>query len=221
MLIDHVGIVLDFFDHKYLQIVFRLIGRISFPLFAFLLTQGHQHTKNKKRYIKRIFIFALVSHIPYQLFRLLYDINVYNNNIFFTLLFSLIIFEFYDKLVTKSNTREKSFYFLLMTILLIISEILKFEYGCLGLLLSLSFKKNFLENLSIRNNYFFLPTIILLFIYPLTSIESFLFLLFSLISLIIISKYNNKLGHSFKYISYLFYPLHLIILCLFRKKIFS
>ena len=43
------------------------IGRISFPIFAFMIVEGYFYTSNLKRYVKRLLIFALVSEIPFNL----------------------------------------------------------------------------------------------------------------------------------------------------------
>jgi len=61
MLIDHAGAVFD------LPIETRIIGRIAFPLFVYLIAEGCKHTKSMEKYMLRLGIFALISEIPFDL----------------------------------------------------------------------------------------------------------------------------------------------------------
>lgn len=65
MLCDHIAVA--FIDSETLFFVMRAIGRISFPIFLFLLSVGYMHTGSIRRYIARVFLCACVSEIPYQL----------------------------------------------------------------------------------------------------------------------------------------------------------
>ena len=65
MLLDHIkysGPIFQNFLTEY-------FGRLSFPLFAFLASEAYYHTSDLKKYYKRLFIFALISQIPFMYFR--------------------------------------------------------------------------------------------------------------------------------------------------------
>ena len=84
MFIDHLGYTI-FGKFSYLN----YIGRISFPVFAFQISEGYIHTKNLKKYFLRLFLFAVISQIPFMLFHSIISDTFYLN-IFFTLLLGLL-----------------------------------------------------------------------------------------------------------------------------------
>ena len=63
MIIDHIGYYFELYMNNVIYIVLRAVGRISMPLFAFLLVQGFFHTKDLKKYIIRIFSFAIITQL--------------------------------------------------------------------------------------------------------------------------------------------------------------
>ena len=141
MLIDHTTVVLIPVDSE-LHLIGRIIGRLAFPIFAFLLVEGFYHTKNIKKYLIRLGIFALVSEIPF-------DLAFYNNffdfkyqNIFFTLflglctvwLLSLVEVKFKNKLVYINILNA------LITIAFsFIAAVLRTDYGFMGILIIVAF----------------------------------------------------------------------------------
>lgn len=70
MLIDHIGVIyLSYGSHALLSVysLSRYIGRLSFPLFCFLLVEGFYHTGNLCKYVQRMLGFAFLAEIPYDL----------------------------------------------------------------------------------------------------------------------------------------------------------
>ena len=87
--------------------ILRLTGRLGFPLFVFLLIEGFTYTKSKWKYGRNLFIFALISEIPFNLGfqnRLFYPAY---QNVFFTLLIGLIVLSCIKYLAEERVYSEK------------------------------------------------------------------------------------------------------------------
>ena len=124
MLFDHTNDV--FIGHLS---VLNLIGRIAFPLYSFQLVVGYTYTHNIKKYISRMFIFALISQIPYSIFIYIYTGTYFELNIFFTLATSLICMY-----ILSSKNINIYLKLLYISICLIIAYYLKFDYSIFGIL---------------------------------------------------------------------------------------
>lgn len=73
------------------------IGRISFPIFAFMIVEGYFHTKNLKKYVKRLLLFAILSEIPFNLAmgsRVFYPIH---QNVLWSFLISIGLIHWNEK----------------------------------------------------------------------------------------------------------------------------
>ena len=79
MTIDHIGYLL--FPKVTLL---RIVGRIAFPIFAYLIAEGFVHTGDVKKYLLRLGIFAILSEIPYDLVISGNVLDLEQQNIFFT-----------------------------------------------------------------------------------------------------------------------------------------
>lgn len=71
-----IAIVAMFFDHflavfmshdTVIGLMLRLPGTIAAPIFCYFIAEGYQYTSSKSKYIKRVLIFALISHLPYNI----------------------------------------------------------------------------------------------------------------------------------------------------------
>ena len=101
MTIDHVALyVLAGYlrmQDVWLYDVLRGIGRLAFPIFAFLVIEGFFHTHNIVRYMATLLIFALLSEIPWYLLR-----QCGSHNVLFTLLLGLIAVYLTDRIPKNS-----------------------------------------------------------------------------------------------------------------------
>ena len=200
MTIDHTGAVLY---PEYVAL--RIIGRLSFPLFAYLLVLGLESTRNVKNYFTRLFLFALVSQIP---FYLALGVQPWEHlNIFFTLSSGVLFIEFY---------RKNNF---LMILPLAASALLPFDYGIYGIMAVCCFY--FLRrNRTLGAAFFLLLNLIFL---AVSSIQFLSLLALPLILLhndgrFVISGIGKKTGYSWwrKYFFYFYYPIHLTALYFLR-----
>lgn len=86
----------------YIDLALRLIGRIAFPIFVFLLVEGFTHTRSKWKYALRLFIFALISEIPFNFGfeNKMFSFNY--QNVMFTLLIGFLCIWFIDFVKSKT-----------------------------------------------------------------------------------------------------------------------
>ena len=198
-----IGIVTMFLDHYHYIVggskILNVIGRIAFPIFAFTLNEGYVHTRSLKKYLLRLFIFAVSIQMPSILFG--YD---YPMNIFFTLFLGLLSIYIFN--LKKMNVILK---IILIGFILFFSQKFKLDYGIYGILVIINF------NIFRNNKFKILMNFLVLNIYNVIFPKVFDLpdtQLFSLISLVFIFMYNGEKGRSMKYFLYLFYPIHFFIL---------
>ena len=198
-----------FIDHYHYIIggnqIFNIIGRIAFPIFAFSLNEGYFHTSNLKKYLIRLFTFAVIIQIPAILFKLNYPVNI-----FFTLFFGLLAIY----ILNLKNKKMPLYIFVFLKIFLIflifyISKKFKFDYGIYGILLIIIFNIFRNKKLFLFLAFFLLNLAVVVFpnIFGLFKIQ-----FFSMFSLVFIFSYNGKKVKSLKYFFYLFDPIHFLIL---------
>lgn len=221
MLIDHIGLI--FFPEIHL---FRWIGRLAMPLFAFFIAEGCYYTSSPMRYFRRMFCLGVLCQLVYTAEQLLRgELHSVYLNILFT--FSISALFCFALLIRKRSVRRRyTTEIFFSTVLLIGGFLLLFvfdrfctisqrvlgvevslDYGIAGVLLPLFAlpqrdRKKRMRNYAIG---------VILFALLLTPKMPYIW--FSLLALPILWYYNGTRG-DFKYKSffYLFYPLHLAVL---------
>lgn len=207
MLIDHIGYVF-FPDVAFL----RILGRIAFPLYCFLLCQGLLHTKNPLRYLLRFVIILVISEIPFDL---LFSrcITWEYQNVMFTLLLGLVM--------GLCFRRISSLPLKLLCIIpfALAADFLQSDYGAYGILVIALFLLS--QNTAHPRLAEFLGLFLLSFYHYDVQIPVFSILLpfqlFALLAMIPICLYSGKKSTQsaiLKCLFYLFYPLHLVVLLL-------
>ncbi len=216
MIIDHIGAV--FFPNI---LLFRYIGRFAFPIYSFFIAEGLKKTSNIKSYLKNLFIIAFISEIFYDLcFN--NSINIfYKTNTVYTLFIASVCIYFYKNSITSL---QKVFYLFLGIFL---SYTFMTDYDVLGVTLVYIFYfndnklKNLLygvfwvtiKNIDNLNNLFYYNVYNL----PKSDIyQTINFYIFTIIPFFIILFYNGKKGKNTKYMFYILYPLHLVIIYVFK-----
>lgn len=204
MLIDHLasGFLYDYnfvvpYDLLGVYDVMRLIGRLAFPIFAFLVVQGYQHTSNLERYLRNLFLFALISEIPFDL--AFHDAFFYlkHQNIFFTLFAGVLAVASYEHLSKKHHFISRILPYFGLALL---AELFFFDYGFYGV--TLIFGLGILRDKKIPQTIFG----VLMGLMQRTAPLAFIPIWF----------YNGKRGKQNKWLFYLFYPTHILLIYFLR-----
>lgn len=210
MAVDHAGLAL--FPNIG---AFRCVGRVAFPIYCFLLTQGFLHTRDLRAYARRLTLFAILSEIPFDLLIFGRIVCGVEQNALFSLLLGLLAL--YGAHTLKHQPLPITVY---AFILCLIAMITRVSFGWLSIALCLCF-------------YYFrdskprmaLCAGLILSLYTLSlrlsgvALSWVLVSLCALFSLPVILLYNKKRGPRAPLLTFLFYsayPLHIAALVLIR-----
>lgn len=204
MLIDHVnkGILFQRAESPALVALsdlFFILGRIAFPIFCFLLVEGFFHTRSKAEYLCNLLMFAVISEVPYDLFSDVMWVNWGVQNIFFTLALALGVIWSIDEI------RKRSSWWPLAAVMITL-------LGCvIGVLAGFTY------------DYYCVIVVVIFYLFhdkrllgtalgALVMIKEY----WSIPSFALLNLYNGKRGKQIKWLNYWFYPVHLLLLGLFR-----
>ena len=219
MLLDHIWATVET-EQQWLTCV----GRIAFPIFAFMVAEGYAHTRDIKKYRKRLLIFALIAEIPFNLMTGGAVINPFHQNVLWTFLIAL----YGLGLIEKAGEKEKGAKYWLITAAVIaacwlVGMVTMVDYMGYGVLTVFVFR--FFRR---RDAVGFLGQLFCLWlincellgglVYPFTLFgREFWFPQqgLALLALIPIWLYRGRQGYKekwFKTFCYAFYPAHMLVL---------
>lgn len=224
-----IAMVCMLLDHMWATVIpgnlwMTCVGRIAFPVFAFQVAEGYAHTKNFKRYLLRMFLFALVSEVPFNLMmggRWYYP---FQQNVMFTFCLSLLLLRIID--------RARARHWALGLVAIVAGALVGYCVGTLtfvdyygyGILMVLAFWL-FRE---VPFGWFIqLAAMLYINLHMMGGMEIELSLFgasvmfpdqgFAVLAMIPIGLYNGRQGiwsRTFQYAVYAFYPVHMLILAL-------
>ena len=208
---------------------FTMVGRLAFPIFAFQIAEGFYQTSNRKNYIKRMLLFALISEIPFNL--MLADSLVYpfHQNVMFTFLIALLLMN------RMERARENKWKFVAVSvvcagvafILGLVTFVDYYHYGIFIVLLfywTRNLKFGWLLQLL---GMLYISDAMAGLVYPITLFGQTVEIgqqMFAVLALIPIWMYNGKQGYHSKAVQYLcygFYPAHMLLLYLLSLLLYG
>ncbi len=216
MVLDHIGFIL--FPHI---VWLRYIGRLAYPIFAFLIAEGCRYTKNKAMYLGLMAGFAGIMMAGQYLFT-----GIIYGNIMVTFTFSILTIYaiwFLKCEMFKPNRSGRKVLGLVFIILLVLlldysaTKLMNIDYGFEGIMLPVlislvDFRGIEAGKLSVLDNHYiklFLCGVGLILLSLAVGTYQW-YCLFALIPLLL---YNGQRGHiKMKYFFYIFYPVHIILL---------
>lgn len=223
MIVDHCTIAFEWYSG------FRCIGRMAFPIFAYLISEGCRYTKDFEGYILRLLICAFMSEWIYDIvfkdeINLFFDLNI-----LFTFALSVLGIYIFESL--RKYDIFKPFGYFVILLFIILAQFFRFDYGFLGVGLILAFY--FLKDKKQQILALFIFTILkyssviwgvvakefnILFLSNFVgyvTTHNIYSVIFSFMSAVFIFFYNGERGFSVKYLFYVLYPLHIFIIYLF------
>lgn len=203
------------------------IGRLAFPIYAFMIVEGYFNTKNLKKYVLRLLAFAIISEIPFNIAmgsRLFYPIH---QNVLWSFLIAIGLIHWNEK-VKEKKLWKRILVGAATIIIAYIGGIITFvDFYNAGLLMALTFyffrgKKWWHYICQLLCMWYINMEILGGYGYEIEIFGIIQFITrqgFALFALIPIWLYKGKQGHhskAWKYIRYGFYPLHLLVLGLIK-----
>ncbi len=205
MVLDHVGD--NFFPE---QVWMRALGRIAMPVFAFCLAEGYSHTHDKKRYLLRMGLFACLSEVPFDLVTAHKVLEFGHQNIMLTFFWAILGLMCFEGITAKGGWLRMAAGVVALLFFLGASLFLGVDYNMVAVGLVFSFYL-------LRERPLPLRCLISMAWHTLLRNKGLYW--FGLLGFLPIFLYNGKRGRGLKWLFYLFYPCHLLLIWAVREFI--
>jgi len=210
--------------------LFGYVGRIAFPIFAFLIVEGYFHTKSIKDYMIRLWIFAMISEIPFNLMMAHDFIYPFHHNVLWTFLLSLIAIIFMEKTKHKHIVFRLIVYPIVIVVFYLLGMVTFVDYNGYGVLMVILFYFTRIkpEDSTVKKAVLLIIQVIGMYIINVEMMKGLMLIVdiggssfefakqgLALFALPFIWLYNGKQGYYNKYVKYFyyaFYPVHMFIL---------
>lgn len=210
MFIDHMG------DTLFPGVMWlRCIGRVAFPIFCFLIAEGCVHTHDRKKYALRLFVFAVLSEIPFNLMTGRAVWNPYDQNVLWTLLLGAAVCWSIDGVLKRRTAPAFVLTGAAMVAAFWLLEVFCTDYGGWGMLLVAMFYG--VRRAPYGQAAKMAAQAVGLAFFCIGVMGGVTIELWALTALVPIWLYNGQRGFSHKAVQYgfyAFYPLHILILSL-------
>lgn len=219
MTIDHIADLLyPGMPNIFMSNIMHIIGRLTAPIMFFFICEGYYYTKDVKKYISRLFIFALISHFAYCFafginFIPFSTGNIFNQtSIMWTLAWAVVALHI---LHGKNNLKEWQKWLLIILINLITFSSDFSSIAVMAILFMYDRRDNLKGQMISMMAWLSLYALIS---YLFVSKTYGLIAMTAILVYPLLKKYNKERGKTkwLKWFFYLYYPLHLIIIGVLR-----
>ncbi len=194
MTIDHIGVMI-FTQSEFL----RIIGRLSMPIFAYMISEGALYTKNRKKYLSVLIVMSAIIQITYYLVERSLDQCI------------LVTFSLSIMLIYIIDRKNIILSLLALTACFYLTQVVNIDYGFFGIVLPLLIYLG--ENKTQK-------LILLASGLVLVSLTNSPIQWYSLLSVPLMALYNGRRGKlGMKNFFYIYYPLHLVIIYFISQMI--
>ncbi len=221
MAIDHTSVAF-FDDYSTIGMVMRFIGRITGPVMFYMIAEGYFHTRDANKYTLRLALFAGISYLPFIYFMsgtLPNRQNFLELNVFYTLCLGL--------LALRAWFEIKQPVLRIVVVAALVGASTIGDWGVVGVVIILlfgifrgNFKKQAIGYTLVVAANLIQPVLLLLWAADTGVLDTYLpsilqygFIMCGMfLPLLLLRFYNGQKGKGYKWLFYVFYPAHLLLL---------